>query len=752
MKTQRKKGFTMVELVIVIAVIAILAAVLIPTFLNLTKKADEASALADARNAASMLLANFLKGGDEAEDIVIFTERSGKVYIYGYHAETGSILHYKNNPLDRKESTLADDVKAFVEQLCGEGALQPKGEEYPVDDWRTDEKMSEALSAAGFNADTMIAFATYELIPSRFSELTPEPTEPSIPTESKNPTDPTEKPTDPVHTHTLKHLPATSATCTQPGVAECWVCETCGKMFGDAEAKNEITQRIITESALGHDWDEIEAVAPEHENDEDGTKAGRKCNNCGLVEGCAVIPAHTFGPDHICTEPTCQKYEGAVTVKSENEFLEVVSEAYYDGKTAAIRLGNNVTLSQTEYNSIDFSNIVDLDLNGKTLTANYGFDLSYYFLNEDWDTADARLTVRRGTINYTAPEKDGASLSKVTPLFQLSYSAELSLKNVTVDADMNRVSSSIRQNSPYNVKSYSGSVIYIECASGSSVKVNVDASTITSAGHCIATRDPYGWSKNKTFNNIIELKNSKLITKYCGEKGAATGGKTNMAIYMSQPGTLLIENCQIAGERNAVFLRCGTATIKNSVLVRPYKVSEFTLDNTNYDTYYEQLVGLSDADYVLGNQKDVKWGSAEGGKLRAPLATLAVGSKLAEEGKGGPIDAKYGAAAECELVNTKVYAPCDETETVNVAYILNLNDENGYELEKKYTINDLNISLEFAKVVDSNTGNKAAGGKVIYICGNDTYKATLNYDANCSFGNIIAQGEYYYTVTGPKSN
>ena len=32
MKTQRKKGFTMVELVIVIAVIAILAAVLIPTF------------------------------------------------------------------------------------------------------------------------------------------------------------------------------------------------------------------------------------------------------------------------------------------------------------------------------------------------------------------------------------------------------------------------------------------------------------------------------------------------------------------------------------------------------------------------------------------------------------------------------------------------------------------------------------------------------------------------------------------------
>ena len=40
MKNLKKKGFTIVELVIVIAVIAVLAAVLIPTFVNLTKKAN----------------------------------------------------------------------------------------------------------------------------------------------------------------------------------------------------------------------------------------------------------------------------------------------------------------------------------------------------------------------------------------------------------------------------------------------------------------------------------------------------------------------------------------------------------------------------------------------------------------------------------------------------------------------------------------------------------------------------------------
>lgn len=46
-----KKGFTIVELVIVIAVIAILAAVLIPTFSGVINKAKENSAMQTARTA-----------------------------------------------------------------------------------------------------------------------------------------------------------------------------------------------------------------------------------------------------------------------------------------------------------------------------------------------------------------------------------------------------------------------------------------------------------------------------------------------------------------------------------------------------------------------------------------------------------------------------------------------------------------------------------------------------------------------------
>ena len=50
MKKNNKKGFTIVELVIVIAVIAILAAVLIPTFSNVIKKAKESSDIQAMRN------------------------------------------------------------------------------------------------------------------------------------------------------------------------------------------------------------------------------------------------------------------------------------------------------------------------------------------------------------------------------------------------------------------------------------------------------------------------------------------------------------------------------------------------------------------------------------------------------------------------------------------------------------------------------------------------------------------------------
>ena len=51
MKKMNRKGFTIVELVIVIAVIAILAGVMIPTFSGIVNKAKDSAALQEATNA-----------------------------------------------------------------------------------------------------------------------------------------------------------------------------------------------------------------------------------------------------------------------------------------------------------------------------------------------------------------------------------------------------------------------------------------------------------------------------------------------------------------------------------------------------------------------------------------------------------------------------------------------------------------------------------------------------------------------------
>ena len=72
MKKFNKKGFTIVELVIVVAVIAILAAVLIPTFSGLVGDANEAKALQQARSLYTEYAAKVkYDEGETAEETVI---------------------------------------------------------------------------------------------------------------------------------------------------------------------------------------------------------------------------------------------------------------------------------------------------------------------------------------------------------------------------------------------------------------------------------------------------------------------------------------------------------------------------------------------------------------------------------------------------------------------------------------------------------------------------------------------------------
>ena len=94
------KGFTLVELIIVIAVIGVLAAILIPTFANVIDKANRKSAFSDAKNALQIYLAENTdgEGGAVVDDGTIFeVANKGKKTWYFVYKNSG--LHEADDEL-----------------------------------------------------------------------------------------------------------------------------------------------------------------------------------------------------------------------------------------------------------------------------------------------------------------------------------------------------------------------------------------------------------------------------------------------------------------------------------------------------------------------------------------------------------------------------------------------------------------------------------------------------------------------------
>ena len=74
-----KKGFTIIELVIVIAVIGILAAVLIPTFSGVIDNANKTAAMENARNAYTQYMIDAAQTGTVEQNMCI---KSGNYYFH----------------------------------------------------------------------------------------------------------------------------------------------------------------------------------------------------------------------------------------------------------------------------------------------------------------------------------------------------------------------------------------------------------------------------------------------------------------------------------------------------------------------------------------------------------------------------------------------------------------------------------------------------------------------------------------------
>ena len=121
-RNKNKKGFTIVELVIVIGVIGILSAILIPTFVSLTDRANEAKLKSNLANAYSMYAAQAADGVFEDDNgnpvvgvSIEFLEQS-KVVL---KEKAGSNYYvYSNNEWDKNPYSGTAPTKTVVRTVA----------------------------------------------------------------------------------------------------------------------------------------------------------------------------------------------------------------------------------------------------------------------------------------------------------------------------------------------------------------------------------------------------------------------------------------------------------------------------------------------------------------------------------------------------------------------------------------------------------------------------------------------------------
>ena len=118
-----KKGFTIVELVIVIGVIGILAGILIPTFANVTQKAEEAALQSNLANAYSSYAA------EAADGVIDEGTYEGKPIVFKGQSEVSLTMSGVNYVYDSANGKwISDDAKANFVVTISEKATASENE------------------------------------------------------------------------------------------------------------------------------------------------------------------------------------------------------------------------------------------------------------------------------------------------------------------------------------------------------------------------------------------------------------------------------------------------------------------------------------------------------------------------------------------------------------------------------------------------------------------------------------------------
>lgn len=142
-KLLNKKGFTIVELVIVIAVIAILAAVLIPTFSNVVDSAKKTATLQEAKGTLDSYIGVMSSNGDSLPEGTVFvvfdSETDDNTTPIATNKIAGAYVYYKGalHQFDYSKKESSTDTSITVP------LLNDKGDRYPADSkivWTADQK------------------------------------------------------------------------------------------------------------------------------------------------------------------------------------------------------------------------------------------------------------------------------------------------------------------------------------------------------------------------------------------------------------------------------------------------------------------------------------------------------------------------------------------------------------------------------------------------------------------------------------
>lgn len=158
---RNKRGFTIVELVIVIAVIAILAAVLIPTFTTLVDRAKRTADLQECKSAyTQMLTQEEYFGSKEAAKRAVFVGGNDYAYLcddngdFVDHCYKLKVLNKQGASSELKEEKFAVALPAGDTLIVLTGGTQPQMPCYQIVTFENtfalqylDEKMSDTLKS-----------------------------------------------------------------------------------------------------------------------------------------------------------------------------------------------------------------------------------------------------------------------------------------------------------------------------------------------------------------------------------------------------------------------------------------------------------------------------------------------------------------------------------------------------------------------------------------------------------------------------